>query len=203
MAIVQYLQIDENAVPKTAEKNRDFSMAYTSSKQAAKLKQSRQGMWSSRWLFVLAAAGSAVGLGNIWKFPYIAGENGGGAFVVVYLGCVLLVGIPIMIAEVMLGRAGRGSPVHALRNLIESAKASSFWRVIGWLGIGAGFLILSYYSVIAGWALFYIWQMGSGVLVAVTPDQAGKLFSNFLSDPFQLVFWHTLFMACGLCQRGW
>ncbi|MBV1905648.1 MAG: sodium-dependent transporter [Pseudomonadales bacterium] len=170
-------------------------MAYTSSKQAAKLKQSRQGMWSSRWLFVLAAAGSAVGLGNIWKFPYIAGENGGGAFVVVYLGCVLLVGIPIMIAEVMLGRAGRGSPVHALRNLIESAKASSFWRVIGWLGIGAGFLILSYYSVIAGWALFYIWQMGSGVLVAVTPDQAGKLFSNFLSDPFQLVFWHTLFMA--------
>ena len=91
-------------------------MAYTSSKQrAAKVELSRHGMWSSRWLFVLAAAGSAVGLGNIWKFPYIAGENGGGAFVVVYLACVLLMGVPIMVAEVMLGRAGRGSEQHHRR----------------------------------------------------------------------------------------
>ncbi len=171
-------------------------MAYTSSKQkAAKADSSPQGMWSSRWLFVLAAAGSAVGLGNIWKFPYIAGENGGGAFVVVYLGCVLLMGIPIMVAEVMLGRAGRGSPVHAMRNLAGAAKASDFWQLVGWLGIGAGFLILSYYSVIAGWALFYIWQMASGVLDAATPEFANNLFNTFLGNPLQLMFWHTLFMV--------
>jgi len=171
-------------------------MAYTSSKQqAAKAELSRHGMWSSRWLFVLAAAGSAVGLGNIWKFPYIAGENGGGAFVVVYLACVLLMGVPIMVAEVMLGRAGRGSPVHAMRNLIETAKAGNFWRAVGWMGIAAGFLILSYYSVIAGWALFYIWQMASGALHAATPEMTESLFNGLLASPWHLMFWHTLFMA--------
>jgi len=171
-------------------------MAYTSSKQkAARAELSRHGMWSSRWLFVLAAAGSAVGLGNIWKFPYIAGENGGGAFVVVYLACVLLMGVPIMVAEVMLGRAGRGSPVHAMRNLITTARAGNIWRMLGWMGIAAGFLILSYYSVIAGWALFYIWQMASGALNAATPEITESLFNGLLASPWQLMFWHTLFMA--------
>lgn len=81
--------------------------------------ESRHGMWSSRWLFVLAASGSAVGLGNIWKFPYITGENGGGAFVLIYLACVALVGVPIMIAEVLIGREGRQSPINTMRMLTQ------------------------------------------------------------------------------------
>ena len=117
---------------------------------------SARGMWSNRWLFVLAAAGSAVGLGNIWKFPYIAGENGGGAFVLVYLACIFVVGIPVMVSEVMLGREGRASPIITMRNLAKSAGRSQKWTFIGWLGVVAGFLILSYYAVIAGWAMKYV-----------------------------------------------
>ena len=119
-------------------------------------KESIHGQWSSRWAFILAATGSAVGLGNIWKFPYITGENGGGAFVIVYLVCIATIGIPIMMAEIMLGRRGRQSPINTMKTLaIESGHHPS-WQMLGFLGVLAGFLILSYYSVIAGWALGYI-----------------------------------------------
>ena len=157
--------------------------------------KSRHGMWSSRWLFVLAAAGSAVGLGNIWKFPYIAGEHGGGAFVLLYLVCVLFVGIPIMMAEVMLGREGRQSPINTMRHLIKRYHRNPAWVLIGWAGVVAGFMILSYYVVIAGWSLFYIWQMASGALNGATADTASTLFNDFLADPLQLIFWQTLFMV--------
>ena len=93
--------------------------------------KSDRATWSNRWLFVLAAAGSAVGLGNIWKFPYIAGENGGGAFVLIYLACVFLVGIPIMVSEVMLGRSGRASPINAMRKLAKLAGRSQKWSIVG------------------------------------------------------------------------
>ncbi|MEM9622913.1 MAG: sodium-dependent transporter [Pseudomonadota bacterium] len=155
---------------------------------------SRHGMWSSRWLFVLAAAGSAVGLGNIWKFPYITGENGGGAFVLIYLVCVALVGIPIMMSEVLMGRQGRSSPIHTMRKLSEAAGRSSRWTFIGWMGVLAGFLILSYYAVIAGWALKYIWVTATGTFESATPQVASDTFNTFLSDPLQLLGWQTLFM---------
>ncbi|HAQ86903.1 MAG TPA: sodium-dependent transporter, partial [Pseudomonas sp.] len=93
-----------------------------------------RGLWSSRWVFFLAATGSAVGLGNIWKFPYITGENGGGAFVLVYLGCILLIGIPLLMAEVMIGRRGRQNPDDAVARLAREAGASTRWRIAGWLG---------------------------------------------------------------------
>jgi neurotransmitter:Na+ symporter, NSS family len=157
--------------------------------------ESRHGMWSSRWLFILAAAGSAVGLGNIWKFPYITGENGGGAFVLIYLACVAFVGIPIMMAEVMLGREGRQSPINTMRSLVQLHHRSSGWVLIGWMGVLAGFLILSYYTVIAGWALYYILQMAQGTFDGATADVAAGTFNDFLSDPWRLVFWQTLFMA--------
>jgi NSS family neurotransmitter:Na+ symporter len=79
-------------------------------------KRSIHGQWSSRWIFIMAATGSAVGLGNIWKFPYVAGQNGGGAFVLAYLACILLIGLPIMMAEVMIGRRGRQSPINTMRS---------------------------------------------------------------------------------------
>lgn len=157
--------------------------------------ESRHGMWSSRWLFVLAAAGSAVGLGNIWKFPYIAGENGGGAFVLIYLGCVAFVGIPIMMAEVLLGREGRQSPINTMRALVQQHHRNPAWVLIGWMGVLAGFLILSYYTVIAGWALFYIGEMASGTMDGATGEFAAASFDEFLSNPWELVFWQTLFMA--------
>jgi NSS family neurotransmitter:Na+ symporter len=152
-------------------------------------------MWSSRWLFVLAAAGSAVGLGNIWKFPYITGENGGGAFVLIYLICVAFVGIPIMMAEVMIGREGRQSPINTMRALVQQHHRSPAWVLIGWMGVLAGFLILSYYTVIAGWALYYIVQMAQGTFDGATGAVAEGTFNDFLSDPWRLVFWQTLFMS--------
>ncbi len=157
--------------------------------------ESRHGMWSSRWLFVLAAAGSAVGLGNIWKFPYIAGENGGGAFVLIYLACVGIVGIPIMMAEVLIGREGRQSPINSMRSLVQQHHRSPAWVLIGWMGVLAGFLILSYYAVIAGWALYYIFEMAGGVMNNASGDFAAARFADFLADPWKLVFWQTLFMV--------
>ncbi len=108
--------------------------------------------WKSRFGFILAAAGSAIGLGNIWKFPYITGENGGGWFVLIYLACILLVGLPIMVAEIMIGRAAQKQPVGAFETLQEGKTA---WGAIGWMGVAAGFIILSYYAVVAGWAMDY------------------------------------------------
>lgn len=156
---------------------------------------SKHGMWSSQWLFVLAAAGSAVGLGNIWKFPYMAGQNGGGAFVLVYLLCVALVGIPIMTSEVLLGREGRQSPINTMRSLVLKAKGSPLWVMIGWMGALAGFLILSYYAMIAGWALFYILRLADGTFTGASGEFANQAFEGFLAQPWQMIFWHTLFMA--------
>ena len=156
--------------------------------------QSTDGRWSSRWLFVLAAAGSAVGLGNIWKFPYIAGENGGGAFVLIYLVCVAFVGAPIMISEVMLGRKGRASPINTMRKLTQAAGASSRWTFLGWMGVLAGILILSYYAVIAGWALNYIWLTASGTFDSASAQVATTTFDQLQQDPLAMMGWHGVFM---------
>ena len=161
----------------------------------AEAAQSKHGMWSSRWMFVLAAAGSAVGLGNIWRFPYITGENGGGAFVLIYLAFIVLVGIPIMMAEVMIGREGRQSPVNTLRGLIQQHHRHSGWVLIGWAGLLAGFLILSFYAVIGGWALKYILSLAGGGFSDATASQATGTFDAFLASPWEMLFWHTLFMV--------
>ena len=159
------------------------------------MRESIHGQWSSRWAFVLAATGSAVGLGNIWKFPYITGENGGGAFVLVYLLCIAVIGVPIMMAEIMLGRRGRQSPINTMHTLAIEAGHNPHWKWLGWLGVVAGFLILSYYSVIAGWSLAYIFRTATGTFTDVTPDGVGSIFGNFLSDSESLLFWHTVFMV--------
>ena len=157
-------------------------------------RQSLHGEWSNRWAFVLAATGSAVGLGNIWKFPYITGENGGGAFVLVYLLCIALVGIPIMIAEIMLGRLGRRSPINTMRYLAREARANPRWQYLGWLGVVAGFLILSYYSVIAGWAMAYFFRVATGMFEGADAEQVTAAFDQLLASPEILLAWHTIFM---------
>jgi len=161
----------------------------------AERRESIHGQWSGRWAFILAATGSAVGLGNIWKFPYITGENGGGAFVLVYLLCIAVIGIPIMIAEVMLGRRGRRSPINTMRHLAREEGVSPLWKYLGWSGVVAGFLILSYYSVIAGWAVAYVFRTASGAFTGATADGVSSIFSQLVSDPERLLAWHTIFMA--------
>ena len=158
-------------------------------------RESMHGQWSTRWAFILAATGSAVGLGNIWKFPYITGENGGGAFVLVYLICIAVIGIPIMMAEVMLGRRGRRSPIGTMRALAKEGRHNPNWQWLGWAGVLAGFLILSYYSVIAGWAMAYVFRAGSLAFVGATADGVGTIFSDLISDPERLLAWHTIFMV--------
>lgn len=153
------------------------------------------GQWSSRLAFILAATGSAVGLGNIWKFPYIMGENGGGAFVLVYLLCILGIGIPVMMAEVLIGRRGRQSPGNSVKALAIEAGANINWSIVGWLGVIAGFLILSFYSVIAGWAISYIGHAASGDFIGAQPAEIESIFNNLLQDPQQLILWTTVVLV--------
>ncbi len=157
-------------------------------------RSSLHGFWSSKLAFILAVTGSAVGLGNIWKFPYIAGENGGGAFVLIYLLCVFGVGLPIMMSETMLGRRGRRNPVASMALLGEEEGGGSWWAVIGLSGVIAGFLILSFYSVIAGWVLAYVVKSISGVFVAADAASVKTLFGSLAGDWRETAIWHTVFM---------
>lgn len=154
-----------------------------------------RGLWSSRMAFILAATGSAVGLGNIWKFPYVTGENGGGAFVLVYLLCIAIVGIPIMMAEVYIGRSGRHNPITSFRLVAERNLASPVWRISAIVGVLAAFIILSFYSVIGGWAASYVGHAAMGDFTGQSADAIGELFGGLLASPVTLLIWHTIFMA--------
>ncbi len=156
---------------------------------------SPHGMWSSRWLFVLAAVGSAVGLGNIWKFPYLTGANGGAAFVLIFLVTTFIVAVPMLMAEVLIGRQGRNSPVNTLRILVQQHRRSGWWVLIAWFGMLAGILILSYYSVAAGWALYYMVMMASGAFDGVTAEVANQTFAAFRGNPWLLGLCHVIFLT--------
>ncbi|MGB1220609.1 MAG: sodium-dependent transporter [Alcanivoracaceae bacterium] len=162
------------------------------------------GIWGSRLIFILAATGSAVGLGNIWKFPYIAGENGGGAFVLFYLLCIALIGIPVMMAEILIGRRGRHSPINSMVKLAKDAQVSRRWGYLGFVGALAGFLIMSFYSVVAGWALYYVFKMGSGAFVGADAAAVGGIFDTLLADPLMLLGWHSTFavLVVAVVARG-
>ncbi|USD39567.1 sodium-dependent transporter [Ferrimonas sp. SCSIO 43195] len=147
------------------------------------------GQWTNRFSYVLAATGAAVGLGNIWKFPYIMGENGGGAFVLVYLVCIALIGIPVMMAEVMIGKFGRQTPAKSAVLMAKASGRSSAWKVTGWGGVLAGFLILSFYVVIAGWAVAYTWYGFNGSFENQNAEQIGILFSELNAGPWALMGW--------------
>jgi len=152
----------------------------------------KRGLWSSRFMFILAAAGSAIGLGNIWRFPYLVGQYGGGAFVIAYLVCILLVGVPILVAEIMIGRESRKNPVGAFRRLSGGRPQ---WVLVGFLGVASGFVILSYYSVVAGWTLDYFTKSVSGVYMEADVETIGGLFGGLVTDPVQQLVWHTAFMG--------
>lgn len=149
--------------------------------------------------FILAAAGSAVGLGNIWKFPYITGANGGAAFLIIYLAIVFSIGLGVMLAELVVGRAAERNPVGAYSRLKGGA-----WPVLGFLGVAAGFIILSFYVVVAGWTLAYIVKIFGGMLEISTPSGFGKAFGAFIADPIEPVIYSFVFMALtvGVVIRG-
>lgn len=153
------------------------------------------GQWSSRWTFILATTGAAVGLGNIWKFPYLAGAHGGSAFVLVYLVCVALLGIPMMMAEVMIGRRGRQTPMYTMLYLAEETNQTRHWIWLGLAGTLAGVLILSYYSVIGGWTLAYVFRTGNGDFGIATAEHVSGVFRQFVGDPLTVLAWHTAFMV--------
>lgn len=163
-----------------------------------------QQQWSTRISFVLAAAGAAVGLGNIWKFPYVAGENGGGAFVLVYLVCIALLGVPMLMAEVLIGRRGQQNPVNSMAVLAQEANASPAWKNVGRLGVLTGFLLLSFYVVVAGWALAYIPLTASGTFDSLSPPQIGQMFDAHLQQPVALIGWSSLvlLLTLGIVGRG-
>lgn len=164
--------------------------------------------WSSRLAFFFAAVGAAVGLGNVWKFPYSAGLNGGGAFVLVYLVAAAAVAIPVVMAELAIGRRGRGSPMRAVARLAEEAGAGRAWAGIAWTNVIAGFLILTFYSVIAGWALAYVPKFVTGTFVGAGPEASAAQFQALLSAPVTMAFWHGVFMlatvlvVAGGVERG-
>ncbi len=149
-----------------------------------------RGIWSSNIGFLLAAIGSAIGLGNIWRFPYITGQHGGGAFVLVYMGCVLAVGIPILLAELLLGRKTQRDCVGAFRTL----RPSSPWAITGWLGVVSGFVILSYYGVVGGWVLHYTFLSLSNGFVGRSTAEVSTMFTTLAGSPTQQIAWQTLFM---------
>ena len=160
-----------------------------------------RGTWSSGFTFILAAVGAAVGLGNIWKFPFVVGVSGGGAFVLVYLACVVFVAVPVLIAELWIGRRGGDSPPAAMRNVATAAGHSKVWSVVGWVGMLVGYLIATYYSVIAGWTLAYIFKAGNGFGGASAQDVAQQ-FDELLADPVTLTVWHTVFITTALLIVG-
>ena len=157
-------------------------------------KISQHGMWSSRLAFILAASGSAVGLGNIWRFPYLTSDNGGGAFVLLYLGCIALCGLPVLIAEILMGREGRKSPVNAIVDLAKDSGRSRGWASIGWIGMVAGVLILSFYSVVAGWTLHYTYLYAAQLFGGAGIQDPGATFTELLGNVTELTFWHAVFM---------
>ncbi len=150
--------------------------------------------WKKRWTFFLAAVGSAVGLGNIWKFSYIAGENGGGAFVFVYFLCLLLVGLPILVAEIAVGRCAQTNAVQGMAKLAKQADATPKWSLVALTGILSSIAILSYYSVIAGWSLDYVWNIAVGNHTDLSKESATVLFSDLTQDPYRMLLTHTIFM---------
>ena len=151
--------------------------------------------WTSSFGFVLAAVGSAVGLGNIWKFPYMVGENGGSAFVIAYLFCIALIGFPILVAEWLIGRRGQKNPINSFADVASKDGKTKAWGIVGASGILGAFLILSFYSVIGGWALNYVAKTGTGSFAGQNSEAVAAIFDNMLAAPGTLTIWHSVFMA--------
>ena len=158
--------------------------------------------WSSRFTFLCATVGASIGLGNLWRFPYVAGENGGGAFIIVYLAIILLLCVPLIMAELAMGRRGGKSPVMTMISLCREGRHSGFWTTIGWLSVISPVCALCFYAVVAGWSLDYVFLALSGEFVSITPDNAERQFTDLLASPGRLTLWYTLYIAATVWVIG-
>jgi neurotransmitter:Na+ symporter, NSS family len=154
--------------------------------------------WSSHFNFILAATGAAVGLGSIWKFPYMTGSNGGGVFVLLFLLAVIFIAVPVMIGEILLGKIARADPVNAMQNLAKKYGKTKYWGLLGWWGLLSLILILAFYSVIAGWSIAYTYKTWSLQLVNLNQQELSNEWLNFLDSPGKLLIWHSMFMVMTL-----
>lgn len=159
--------------------------------------------WSSQVMFLLAAMGTTIGLGNIWRFPFVAGESGGGAFLLVYLAALVLISIPVMIAELHLGHAGRRDPVHAIAAVATNVGRSPRWGWIGHLMAAMGLLYLLYYPLIGSWALHYVQLALDGTLEAASAEDLPGLYDDLQSDKPRMVLLHTLFLPLATVITAW
>jgi NSS family neurotransmitter:Na+ symporter len=154
-----------------------------------------QAHWSSRFAFLMASVGFAVGLGNIWRFPYVTGENGGAAFVLVYLACAFGIGVPILMAELLIGRRGQGSPTTAMANVAAQSGKSRHWRFVGGMGLLAAYTIEIVYSVVVGWVLWYLFKAITTGFVGVDAVAASAEFAGVLDNNVGMVLWTLVGLA--------
>ena len=150
--------------------------------------------FASRWGFILAAMGSAVGLGNIWRFTFMAGENGGGAFIFFYFLFIVFFGIPCLMAMIVIGRRGGRSPAGSTQALAVAEGKSPNWKFLGWIAISVAFLALTFFSVVAGWVLAYIPRSLVGAFDNISGEQSNQLFADVQASVFGMTFWHGVFM---------
>ncbi|MBT8080548.1 MAG: sodium-dependent transporter [Gammaproteobacteria bacterium] len=151
--------------------------------------------WSSRWGFMFAAIGFSVGLGNIWRFPFVTGENGGAAFLIIYVLCAFAIGLPLIITELTIGRRGRGSPTGSLVAVARESETSTRWGAVGTLAIFCVFIILSYYTVLSGWTFDYFFRAGAGAFEGITAAESSAMFAGLMNNPVRLVIWNTVVYA--------
>ena len=159
-------------------------------------------IWSSHTIFVLALAGTTIGLGNIWRFPYLAGEYGGGAFILAYLGCLLAVALPLMVAELMIGRRGRRSPVGSYVAVATGEGASPAWALVGAGGLVVALLLLAAYSVVGGWAIAYVFRAAGERFAGIDAVAAASLFRELTGSPERMLAWHTVFIGVAMLIVG-
>ncbi|MCK5424150.1 MAG: sodium-dependent transporter [Emcibacter sp.] len=160
--------------------------------------------WSSGFTFLLAAVGSAVGLGNIWRFPYVVAENGGGAFVLIYLAIVIVFGIPLLMSELMIGRSTQKPPLSAIQTFGRGSMAQKLWNALGWSYLLVPLGILTFYSVVAGWTIDYAIGMGIGSFNDLKEGDSARIFQELQDSPAKLIFWMTLSVGItvGIVARG-
>ena len=146
--------------------------------------------------------GASVGLGNLWRFPYIAGENGGGAFVLVYLGFILVIGVPLVMAELAIGRRGHQNPVSTISSVCREESRPRYWQAIGWFSILSPLVAMTFYSVIAGWSLYYLLRAATGAFNGINGEQAGSLYAGLLASPGTLIALHTVYLVSQVLVVG-
>lgn len=164
-------------------------------KNAVAQSPTNRDSFGSKLGVIAAAAGSAIGLGNIWKFPYMTGENGGAAFVLVYLVCIAIIGLPVMLSEFIIGRRGQKNAIGSFKKLAPGTP----WFLTGWMGVVAAFMILSFYAVVAGWCMEYVFKSVTGGFAGLSPEEIGNVFGTFTSGVARPIFWLIVFMALTGC----